>query len=72
MQHTDKAYCIPKNPISDRQQAVCFTQNQRDEVRELGDVAGSLQAESGMHQTNYIVTETAEKLRGGAWPSATR
>lgn len=87
----DKAYCIPKNPISDRQQAVCipltnrgivceggvcetvraeshgalplicFTQNQRDEVRELGDVAGSLQAESGMHQTNYILTESAHR-----------
>lgn len=34
---------------------VCFTQNQRDEVRDLGGAAGSLQAESGTHQTNYVV-----------------
>ena len=32
----EKAYCIPKNPVDGRQQAVCFTQNQRDEVRDLG------------------------------------
>lgn len=51
----EKAYCIPKNPVDGRQQAVCFTQNQREEVRELGEAAGALTAEQGMHNTNYVV-----------------
>ena len=34
--------------------AVVFTQNQRDEVRDLDDCAGALAAESGSHQTNYV------------------
>ncbi len=36
--------------------AVAFTQNQRDEVRDLADVAGSVSAESGTHQTTYVAT----------------
>ena len=31
-----------------------FTQNQREEVRVLGDQTGALAANTGMHQTNYI------------------
>ena len=31
-----------------------FTQNQREEVRVLGDKAGALSAAGGMHQTNYV------------------
>lgn len=34
---------------------VCFQQNQREEVRILGEHAGALTAESGMHNTNYLV-----------------
>lgn len=34
--------------------AVAFTQNQRDEIRDLGDTAGSLAAESGAHQQTYV------------------
>jgi len=34
--------------------AVIFTQNQREEVRDLGDCAGSVQADAGAHQTNYV------------------
>jgi len=34
---------------------VCFQQNQREEVRILGEQAGALTAESGMHNTNYLV-----------------
>jgi site-specific DNA-cytosine methylase len=34
---------------------VAFTQNQRDEVRILGDKVGALAAHSGSHQTNYIL-----------------
>jgi DNA (cytosine-5)-methyltransferase 1 len=33
---------------------VAFTQNQRDEVRLLGDAAGALAAGGGSHQTNYV------------------
>jgi DNA (cytosine-5)-methyltransferase 1 len=36
---------------------VAFTQNSRDEVREIdgdGQIAGALSAEAGMHQTNYL------------------
>lgn len=34
---------------------VCFQQNQREEVRILGEQAGALTSESGMHNTNYLV-----------------
>lgn len=34
--------------------AVCFQQNQRDEVRDMGEQAGALTAESGMHNQNYL------------------
>ncbi len=36
---------------------VAFTQNTRDEVRQIagdGQIAGALSAEAGMHQTNYL------------------
>lgn len=33
---------------------VCFQQNQREEVR-IMDVLGAIMAESGMHNTNYVV-----------------
>jgi len=33
-----------------------FTQNQRSEVRDLNGVAGALQANSGMNNTNYVST----------------
>jgi DNA (cytosine-5)-methyltransferase 1 len=36
---------------------VAFTQNSRDEVRQIngdGQIAGALSAEAGMHQTNYV------------------
>ena len=31
-----------------------FTQNTREEVRDLGDVSGCISAESGTHQTTYV------------------
>lgn len=34
---------------------VAFTQNQRDELRDLGDKAGALQAEPGMKQQTFII-----------------
>jgi len=44
---------------------VIFTQNQREEIRDLHGVAGCLQAEAGMHLTNYIaqpVIFTAQRV----------
>jgi hypothetical protein len=42
-----------------------FTQNQRDELRDLGNLAGSLSGE-GSHQTNYLVTSLTSPLAWGA------
>lgn len=36
--------------------AIAFAQNQREEVRDLEDVATAVQAESGMHQQTYVAT----------------
>lgn len=36
--------------------AVAFTQNQREEVRDLEDIATAIQAESGTHQQTYVAT----------------
>jgi DNA (cytosine-5)-methyltransferase 1 len=44
---------------------VAFTQNSRDEVRQIdgdGQIAGALSAEGGMHQTNYLAFSP---LQGG-------
>ena len=38
-----------------RQETVAFTQNQRDEVRDLGDKSGALQAQPGMKQQTYVL-----------------
>lgn len=37
---------------------VAFTQNQRDEVRDLEDVSGALEAEPGMKQQTYVAQPT--------------
>ncbi|MBQ1776660.1 MAG: hypothetical protein IIZ93_00740, partial [Acidaminococcaceae bacterium] len=34
--------------------AVCFQQNQREEVRDMGGATGTLSAEPGSHQQNYV------------------
>jgi DNA (cytosine-5)-methyltransferase 1 len=47
----------PAFTVSERGQAVAFTQNCRDEVRQIngdGQIAGALSADSGSHQTNYV------------------
>ena len=36
--------------------AIAFTQNQREEVRDLEDVATAISAEPGMHQQTYVAT----------------
>ena len=40
--------CEPRNTVR------AFTQNTREEVRDLGDVNGGISAESGTHQTTYV------------------
>jgi site-specific DNA-cytosine methylase len=42
---------------------VAFAQNQRDEVRELGDLAGGLQSEPGMKQQTYVVQDTTRMAK---------
>lgn len=45
---------------------VAFTQNSRDEVRQIngdGQLAGALSAEAGMHQTNYVAQAFSERTR---------
>ena len=60
---SDMAYCLAANPMSDRGQAVCFQQNQRDEVRDMGEQAGALTAQPGVHNQNYLCyPETARTL----------
>jgi DNA (cytosine-5)-methyltransferase 1 len=62
--------------------AVAFTQNSRDEVRQIagdGTIAGALSAESGTHQTNYIAfanrtrdgVKVPEVMKGGLTPALT-
>jgi len=36
-------------------QPIAFTQNQRDELRDLGDKAGTIQAAPGTHQQTFII-----------------
>lgn len=47
-------------------QCVCFQQNQREEVRDMGDTAGALTAESGMHNTNYLCYAIDHVITTGA------
>ena len=52
MQNAGKAHalivCEPRVKVR------AFTQNTREEVRDLGDVSGCISAESGTHQTTYV------------------
>lgn len=61
---------------------VAFTQNSRDEVRQIdgnGQITGSLSAEAGMHQTNYIAfanrtrdgLKVPEAMKDGVVPALT-
>ena len=61
---------------------VAFTQNSRDEVREIngdGQIAASISAEAGMHQTNYIAfanrtrdgVKVPEVMKDGVVPALT-
>jgi len=43
--------------VVEREGAIPFTQNQRDEVRDLGDKAGALAANPGMKQQTYVAEQ---------------
>ena len=47
---------------------VAFVQNQRDEVRDLGDTAGALAAEPDMKQQTYVMRQREGKPGGGKGP----
>jgi hypothetical protein len=51
-----KGFCEKVSPTLDTQDrhAVCFQQNQRDEVRSMGQQTGALTSEAGMHNQNYV------------------
>jgi DNA (cytosine-5)-methyltransferase 1 len=61
---TDYAKCLDTsggNPVCNQggnvvcHEVCAFTQNQREEVRELGEIAGSISSRTGTHQQNYVV-----------------
>lgn len=52
----------------------CFQQNQREEVRNMGEQAGALTAEPGMHNNNYLcyciegnVVDRVSRKNGKGW-----
>lgn len=52
----------------------CFQQNQREEVRNMGEQAGALTAEPGMHNNNYLcyciegnVVDRVSSKNGKGW-----
>ena len=51
--------------------AVCFQQNQRDEVRDMGECAGSITANPGMKNQNYLcypeICRTLTAEHDGSW-----
>ena len=55
VQPSKDAHCIQAG--HDRMGAVAFTQNSRDEVREIGGVTGSLCANAGMKQQTYLADQ---------------
>jgi DNA (cytosine-5)-methyltransferase 1 len=61
LREADVAYTLGTNANATGRNApvIVFARNQRDEVRDLNDVAGCLAAESGIKQQAYIATKPA-------------
>ena len=58
--------------VSQDQTVIAFTQNQRDEVRDLGDMAGGIAAESGSHQQTYVAVDVYNQtVEGEIAPTVT-
>ena len=53
-----------------RDAVLAFSQNQREEVRELGDCAGSVSAESGTHQQTFVKTYSFDSMASNSMKSA--
>jgi len=49
--------------------AIAFQQNERDELRDLGDVAGAIASEPGIHQQNFVIPPL--RANGGVTSSPT-
>ena len=60
MDVSDKAGCLRAQEHG-HQPMVCFQQNQRDEVRSLGEKSGALMAQPGMKCQNYLCHEDKPK-----------
>ena len=58
MSISDKSATI-RAQMKHHEPIICFQQNQMEEVRNMGTQDGALTAESGMHNTNYIVYPAA-------------
>ena len=57
------AYCDDgSTPTLPASQTLAFAQNQRDEVRDPNDLAGSLSADEGMKQRTYVATPQVRRL----------
>jgi DNA (cytosine-5)-methyltransferase 1 len=55
----------PAVAFADVADPFAFAQNQRDELRDLGDVSGSLAAEPGMKQQTYVAEPVAYSIGNG-------
>lgn len=60
MDVSDRAGCLRAQEHG-HQPVVCFQQNQRDEVRSLGEKSGALTAQPGMKCQNYLCYEDGPK-----------
>ena len=65
------AVCIPTldDRAGESDSLIAFAQNQRNEIRDLGEKAGCIQAEPGMKQQTFIV-ENIEVQAGQGYPCA--
>lgn len=61
----DKSATLVTNNDQYLFQPIAFAQNQRDEVRDLGDKVGALQAEPGMKQQTFIAVKTYDAHGNG-------
>lgn len=53
-----------------RDAVLAFSQNQREEVRELGDCAGSVSAETGTHQQTFVKAYSFDSMASNSMKSA--
>lgn len=59
----DRSVTLRAN-MGDNQPAICFQQNQRDEVRSLGEKSGAIMANPGMKNQNYLCIPNQVESQG--------